>query len=203
MNDVKKETQLFLVKPEAPPDGLVNAEHTRAGWYERAQRDPDGFWAEQAERLDWIKFPSKIKNTSFTGNIDCKWYEDGRLNASATCLDKHLATRGDQVAIIWRGRRPELDEIGYISATARPSLPARQRAEVVRRQKRRSGRDLSSDGDRGGGVDARLPGCGEEIGPIASPDAIQWAPGPAQDPQRQDHAPHPAQDRRQRDRRAG
>ena len=74
--------------------------------YERAQRDPDGFWAEQAERLDWIKFPSKIKNTSFTGNIDCKWYEDGTLNASATCLDKHLATRGDQVAIIWEGDDP-------------------------------------------------------------------------------------------------
>ena len=105
MNDVKKETQLFPVKPEAAAHGLVNAEQYR-GMYERAQRDPDGFWAEQAERLDWIKFPSKIKNTSFTGNIDCKWYEDGRLNASATCLDKHLATRGDQVAIIWEGDDP-------------------------------------------------------------------------------------------------
>ena len=50
--------------------------------------------------------PTKIKNTSFTGNIDCKWYEDGTLNASATCLDKHLATRGDQVAIIWEGDDP-------------------------------------------------------------------------------------------------
>jgi acetyl-CoA synthetase len=105
MNDIAQDTHLFPVKPEVAAHGLVNAEQYRE-MYERAQRDPEGFWAEQAKRLDWIKFPSKIKNTSFTGNVDCKWYEDGTLNASATCLDKHLATRGDQVAIIWEGDDP-------------------------------------------------------------------------------------------------
>ena len=67
---------------------------------------PKRFWAEQAKRLDWIKFPTKIKNTSFTGNLENKWFEDGVLNASATCLDRHLAERGDQVAIIWEGDDP-------------------------------------------------------------------------------------------------
>ena len=72
--------------------------------YARSISDPDGFWAEQAKRLDWIKFPTRIKNTSFVHpDISIKWYEDGILNVSANCLDRHLATRGDQTAIIWEG----------------------------------------------------------------------------------------------------
>jgi acetyl-CoA synthetase len=105
MNDIPQDNQLFPVKPEVAAHALINTERYRA-LYERAERDPDGFWAEQAKRLDWIKFPTKIKNTSFTGNVECKWYEDGTLNASASCLDKHLAERGDQVAIIWEGDDP-------------------------------------------------------------------------------------------------
>ena len=77
MSDISQHTQHFPVKPEVASHALVNAEQYRA-MFERAKRDPDGFWAEQAKRLEWIKSPSQIKNTSFTGNIDCKWYEDGR-----------------------------------------------------------------------------------------------------------------------------
>jgi acetyl-CoA synthetase len=79
--------------------------------YARSIKDPDGFWAEQAKRLDWFKFPTKIKNTSFAyPNISIKWYEDGELNASYNCLDRHLETRGDQTAIIWEGDEPGTDE---------------------------------------------------------------------------------------------
>src|SRR5690606_12120447 len=72
--------------------------------YARSVSDPDGFWAEQAKRLDWIKAPTKIKNTSFAyPDISIKWYEDGVLNVSANCLDRHLKTRSDDVALIWEG----------------------------------------------------------------------------------------------------
>jgi acetyl-CoA synthetase len=75
--------------------------------YQRSVDDPNGFWAEQAERLDWFKSPSKIKNTSFASdNVDIRWFEDGRLNASTNCLDRHLARRGNQPAIIWEGDDP-------------------------------------------------------------------------------------------------
>lgn len=73
-----------------------------AEMYAASVRDPNTFWAEQGKRLDWIKPFSKVKNTSFEpGNIDIRWFEDGTLNVSANCIDRHLAKRGDQTAIIW------------------------------------------------------------------------------------------------------
>jgi len=79
--------------------------------YTRSVNDPDGFWAEQAKRLDWIKPPTKIKNTTFEyPNVSIKWFEDGVLNLSANCIDRHLAERGDEVAIIWEGDSPDTDE---------------------------------------------------------------------------------------------
>ena len=78
--------------------------------YARSISDPDGFWAEQAKRIDWIKSPTKIKNTSFAyPDISIKWFEDGVLNISANCLDRHLEKRGDQTAIIWEGDTPGTD----------------------------------------------------------------------------------------------
>ena len=72
--------------------------------YARSVSDPDGFWAEQAKRIDWIKAPTKIKNTSFAyPDVSIKWFEDGVLNISANCIDRHLATRGDQPIGIARG----------------------------------------------------------------------------------------------------
>jgi acetyl-CoA synthetase len=79
--------------------------------YERSVSDPQGFWAENSRRLDWIKPPTKIKNTNFgPGEVSIKWFEDGTLNLSVNCIDRHLATRGDQVAIIWEGDDPTEDE---------------------------------------------------------------------------------------------
>ncbi|MDN6180774.1 MAG: acetate--CoA ligase [Halomonas subglaciescola] len=78
-----------------------------AAMYQRSIDDPDGFWAEQAKRLDWVKAPTQIKNTSFDRNdVDIRWFEDGRLNVAANCLDRHLQQRGDQAAIIWEGDDP-------------------------------------------------------------------------------------------------
>ncbi|HTU54619.1 MAG TPA: acetate--CoA ligase [Acetobacteraceae bacterium] len=97
--------QVIPVKPEVAAKALVNAERYRE-MTARAARDPDGFWAEEAKRISWMRFPTRIKNTSFTGDVSIKWFEDGTLNASANCLDRHLETRGDQTAIIWEGDDP-------------------------------------------------------------------------------------------------
>jgi acetyl-CoA synthetase len=79
--------------------------------YQASIKDPDAFWGEHGRRLDWIKPYTKVKNTSFApGKVSIKWYEDGALNAAYNCIDRHLATRGDQVAIIWEGDDPKTDK---------------------------------------------------------------------------------------------
>ncbi len=74
--------------------------------YARSVADPDGFWREQAGRLDWIKPFTKVKNTTFAPPVSIKWFEDGVLNLSVNCLDRHLAKRGDQTAILWEPDDP-------------------------------------------------------------------------------------------------
>ena len=82
---------------------LINPEQYQAQ-YQQSVTDPDAFWGEQGKILDWMKPYTRVKNTSFApGNISIKWYEDGTLNLAANCLDRHLAERGDQTAIIWEG----------------------------------------------------------------------------------------------------
>jgi acetyl-CoA synthetase len=75
--------------------------------YERSINDPEGFWAEHGKRIDWIKPYSKVKDVSFTGNVHIRWFHDGTLNASANCIDRHLAKRAGQTAIIWEGDDPK------------------------------------------------------------------------------------------------
>ncbi|WP_322893077.1 MULTISPECIES: acetate--CoA ligase [unclassified Yoonia] len=85
----------------------VTAEQYQA-MYDASIADPEKFWAEHGKRIDWIKPFTKVKSTSFApGNIDIKWFEDGTLNVSANCIDRHLATRGDQTAIIWEPDDPK------------------------------------------------------------------------------------------------
>jgi len=74
--------------------------------YHQSVSDPEGFWREQGKRIDWIKPFTKVKNTNFHAPVSIKWYEDGTLNVAANCLDRHLAKRGDQVAIIFEGDDP-------------------------------------------------------------------------------------------------
>jgi acetyl-CoA synthetase len=79
--------------------------------YDRSIGDPNGFWGEVGRRIDWVKPYTRVKNTSFDPhNVSIKWFEDGTLNVSANCIDRHLATRGDQVAIIWESDDPSRDE---------------------------------------------------------------------------------------------
>ena len=79
--------------------------------YKRSLEDPVGFWGEHGKRLDWIRPYSKVKNTSFDpSNVSIKWFEDGTLNVCVNCVDRHVAKRGDQVAIIWEGDDPTQDE---------------------------------------------------------------------------------------------
>jgi len=78
--------------------------------YQRSIADPEAFWAEQGRRIDWIKPYDKVKDVNYgPGEVSIKWFEDGTLNASANCLDRHLERRGDQVAIIWEGDDPAED----------------------------------------------------------------------------------------------
>jgi acetyl-CoA synthetase len=85
-----------------PADFAAKARVNREDYhrlYEESLRDPDGFWARTAERLEWMKKPTIIKNTSFDlADFRIRWYEDGELNVSVNCLDRHLATRGDKTA---------------------------------------------------------------------------------------------------------
>ncbi|HVA35592.1 MAG TPA: AMP-binding protein, partial [Stellaceae bacterium] len=74
--------------------------------YEESIRNPDRFWAEHGKRVDWIKPFTKVKNTTFDGNVSIKWFEDGTLNASYNCIDRHLKLRADQTAILWEGDDP-------------------------------------------------------------------------------------------------
>jgi acetyl-CoA synthetase len=99
---------LIAVKPEIAAKALVDAAKYKA-MCQQADADPDGFWRAEADRIAWMKRPTRIKNVDFTGAVTIKWFEDGVLNASVSCLDRHLATRGDQVAIIWEGDDPNAD----------------------------------------------------------------------------------------------
>lgn len=79
--------------------------------YKRSMEDPEGFWAEQAKRIDWIKPFTKVKDTSFKApDVHIKWFYDGTLNASYNCLDRHLAKRGNQTAILWEADDPNKSE---------------------------------------------------------------------------------------------
>ncbi|MFE8102077.1 acetate--CoA ligase [Brenneria goodwinii] len=82
---------------------LINADQYKR-MYQQSVDDTTSFWREQGGILDWIKPYQQVKNTSFDpGHIRIRWFEDGTLNVAANCLDRHLAERGDQTAIIWEG----------------------------------------------------------------------------------------------------
>ncbi|HEX3500052.1 MAG TPA: acetate--CoA ligase, partial [Stellaceae bacterium] len=93
------------------PESLARSAWLDAAGYDRlyaeSLRDPEEFWGEQGKRLHWSKQYTRVKNTTFTGDVKIRWYEDGTLNASYNCIDRHLATRADQTAIIWEGDSPD------------------------------------------------------------------------------------------------
>ncbi|MFK5979561.1 MAG: acetate--CoA ligase [Rhizobiaceae bacterium] len=103
------ETHIYEVTPEAAAHALIDKQKYQ-DMYEASVKDPNAFWGEEGKRIDWIKPYSTVKNTTFEyPDVSIKWFEDGALNVSANCIDRHLATRGDQVAIIWEGDDPNDD----------------------------------------------------------------------------------------------
>lgn len=116
---------MALLEPEthAPQPGELiypvpeawarRAQLGRAGYqamYDASRRDPEGFWGEQAARLNWVKRPTLIKNVSFAeDDFRIRWFEDGVLNVAHNCIDRHLPQRRNQVAIIWEGDEPGQD----------------------------------------------------------------------------------------------
>ncbi len=98
------------VNPDFAAKANINAEQYKE-MYERSIQDPDGFWAEQADKyVSWFKRWEKVSDWSFDQeDLHIKWFEGATLNVSYNCLDRHLETRGDQVAIIWEGDDPNED----------------------------------------------------------------------------------------------
>ena len=102
--------KIYAVPPEWASRAFVDDAKYKE-MYKRSIDDPTGFWGEMGKRLDWIKPYTKVKNTTYgPPDVSIKWYEDGTLNVSANCIDRHLAKRGDQVALIWEGDDPTQDE---------------------------------------------------------------------------------------------
>ncbi|MCK9394884.1 MAG: acetate--CoA ligase [Methylobacter sp.] len=105
MSDLK----IYDIKPEIADQAHITAE-TYKTLYQRSIAEPEAFWAEQAAQfLDWSKPWDTVMDCDFhTGHI--RWFEGGKLNVSVNCVDRHLATRSDQVAIIWEGDNPAHDK---------------------------------------------------------------------------------------------
>ncbi|MBT8082780.1 MAG: acetate--CoA ligase [Gammaproteobacteria bacterium] len=103
------ETQLYPV-PEAVRERALIDKARYEELYARSIDDNEGFWAEQAARIDWIKPFTQVKDVSFAkDDLHIRWFHDGTLNACYNCIDRHLETKGDDVAIIWEGDDPSRD----------------------------------------------------------------------------------------------
>ena len=102
------EIKVYPVPAQFAEHAWINAEKYQA-MYERSISDPDGFWAEEADKfVTWFKRWDKVSDWDFSkGHI--RWFEGAKLNVSYNCLDRHLETRGNQVAIIWEGDNPQED----------------------------------------------------------------------------------------------
>ncbi|WP_071872094.1 acetate--CoA ligase [Atopomonas hussainii] len=98
---------LFPVSDDFAAQALINQDKYKE-MYQQSVINPEGFWREQGKRIDWFKPFERVKQTSFDDlHVDIKWYLGGTTNVSYNCLDRHLETRGDQVAIIWEGDEPD------------------------------------------------------------------------------------------------
>jgi acetyl-CoA synthetase len=111
-SSLMQENRTFPPSPEVIKRAHINAEQYKK-MYERSINDPDGFWLEQAATLDWFKKPTvgrKYVWDTAAKRIEHTWFEDGQLNISVNCLDRHLKTKGNKVALIWQGE-PENDVV--------------------------------------------------------------------------------------------
>ncbi|MEM6901731.1 MAG: AMP-binding protein, partial [Pseudomonadota bacterium] len=95
---------IFPVKESVAANALID-QATYEAWYKRSLDDPEGFWAEHGKRVEWMKPYTKVKNTSFDP-VDIKWFEDGTLNVTQSCVDRHAEKTPDRTAIIWEADDP-------------------------------------------------------------------------------------------------
>jgi len=101
---------VYAVPQEWSDKALVDEGRYRE-MHSRSVEDPDGFWRDEAKRIDWIKPFTQVRKTSFhEADFGIRWFGDGTMNLAANCLDRHLATRGDQVAILWEPDSPDAQE---------------------------------------------------------------------------------------------
>lgn len=102
------EPHIFPVEKEWSDRAFIDEKeyHRR---YRQSIEDTEEYWRQEGLRLDWIKLYNKVKNTNFSGQVSIRWYEDGILNVSANCIDRHLPKRAKQTAIIWEGDDPKED----------------------------------------------------------------------------------------------
>ena len=104
--DDMSKPKIYPIDPSIAENAWVTTESYEA-LYRSSVEDPDAFWRKQAESLQWLKPFTQVKDTSFApDDLHIRWFADGDLNASANCLDRHLAERGEQTAIIWEGDDP-------------------------------------------------------------------------------------------------
>src|SRR5687767_11443662 len=92
--------RIFPVPPGWAEHAHVNAK-SYSRLYAESINDPETFWAKIGQRLQWMQTWTRVKNTSFTTPVSIKWYEGAKINVAVNCIDRHLAERGSQTAIIW------------------------------------------------------------------------------------------------------
>ena len=109
-SDKSPSDKIYEVSPAWKQRAFIDQADYRK-MYAASVSDPESFWREHGQRVDWIKPYTKVKNTSYDPhNVSIKWFEDGTLNIAYNCIDRHLASRGDQTAIIWEGDDPKDDK---------------------------------------------------------------------------------------------
>ncbi len=102
--------KVYPVPAQWQADAKINSDSYES-MYRQSIDDNEGFWATAAERIDWIKPFTKVKDVSYNqADLHIRWYEDGSLNACVNCVDRHLEDKGDEVAIIWEGDDPAVDQ---------------------------------------------------------------------------------------------
>ncbi|MBN1379908.1 MAG: acetate--CoA ligase [Gammaproteobacteria bacterium] len=103
-------SETYAIKPAIEARALIK-EDQYLDWYKQSVENPEAFWGEQGKRVDWIKPYTKVKDVSYAKNdLHIKWYEDGVLNVCYNCIDRHLPKRKDQVAIVFEGDDPGVDQ---------------------------------------------------------------------------------------------
>ena len=102
--------EMYKPSEEIISSALVNEEQYRE-MYKKSVDNPEEFWRAQGQKLEWFKTFTKVKDVSFvTPNVSIKWFEDGVLNASVNCIDRHLKEKGNDTAIIWESDDPLVDK---------------------------------------------------------------------------------------------